>query len=114
MRDPLGYAKKVENYVERYATPQNADEAAGGDDEDDEEEELVPRSKRPEKATSTAGATGNGSATNGNGTSTNGQAVNGNSKADDDEEDDDDDEDDKMSDMGELSDGDEFMGEMDD
>jgi ubiquitin-conjugating enzyme E2 H len=33
---------------------------------------------------------------------------------DEEEEDEDEDEDDKMSDMGELSDGDEFMGEMDD
>lgn len=83
MRDPKAYAKKVETYVDKYASNEDADNA--GDDDGDE-----PMSRS------------NGAkARNGNG-HTNGDAE------------EEDDEDDKMSDMGELSDGDEFMGEMDD
>ena len=112
MRDPTGYAKKVESYVEKYATPEDADQA--GDDDSDEEEEPVPRSKKPEKGVATnpvvsgaaAGAVGASIAAEGTGVA-NGADTNGDGEDDDDEED-------NMSDMGELSDGDEFMGEMDD
>ena len=101
MRDPAGYNKKVEMYVERYATPEDADQAAEDDDEDDSDEEA-PRPKKVENGSSK---------TNGKATTTNGNGSK--AEADDDEEDEEDD--DKMSDMGELSDGDdEFMGEMDD
>lgn len=111
MRDPTGYAKKVESYVEKYATPEDAHQAG---EDSDEEEEPVPRSKKPEKGVAVnpviggpvAGAAvaiaaagtdvANGVDTNGNG------------------DDGDEDDEDNMSDMGELSDGDEFMGEMDD
>jgi ubiquitin-conjugating enzyme E2 H len=113
MRDPLGYAKKVESYVERYATPQDADSAAP-DDEDDEDEEPAPRAKKLEKGKAKSDAT---PTANGNGAAGSAAGLNGDAKAekvDDEAEDGDEDEDDKMSDMGELSDGDEFMGEMDD
>lgn len=130
MRDPKAYAKKIESYVERFATPQDAEGA--GDGEDDDEDDLVGsvsnRPKHMEKA-SAAAAASNGHA-NGNGKAnghvngaSNGSATNGHGKGaagsnghgqDEDDEDEDEDEDDKMSDMGELSDTDEFMGEMDD
>lgn len=87
MRDPKAYTKKVESYVEKYASNEDADNAGDGD-------EPMSRSNRER---------------NGNG------AGNGHSNGHDDgDEDEDDDMSDKMSDMGELSDGDEFMGEMDD
>jgi ubiquitin-conjugating enzyme E2 H len=112
MRDPTGYAKKVESYVEKYATPEDADQA--GDDDSDEEEEPVPRSKKPVKGVATnpvvngaaAGAAGASIAAEGTGAA---NKADKNGEGEDDEE-----EEDNMSDMGELSDGDEFMGEMDD
>ncbi|ORX33895.1 ubiquitin-conjugating enzyme/RWD-like protein [Kockovaella imperatae] len=136
MRDPKAYAKKVESYVERFAMPEDADQARGGDDEDEdeEEEELGPkraangetsRPKAPTRGiaapastnTHSNGSNGHASAaagtSNGHAKSTSG-GINGTSHHDDGEEEEDDDDDDKMSDMGELSDGDEFMGEMDD
>jgi ubiquitin-conjugating enzyme E2 H len=110
MRDPKAYAKKVETYVQRYATPADADDAG----EEDEDKMGGPGSYKPKRKLTNG--TGNGTAggatetpqtpsasRSGNGT-TNGKV----------EEEDEDDDDDKMSDMGELSDGDEFMGEMDD
>lgn len=96
MRDPSGYAKKVETYVEKYATPDDADQA--GDDEDEDDEPMSLKKKQAAKEASQAKSNG-ASGTNG---------------AKDAEEDEEDDDEDKMSDMGELSDGDEFMGEMDD
>jgi ubiquitin-conjugating enzyme E2 H len=39
MRDPKGYNKKVEEYVSRFASPEDADEA--GDDGDDTDDEAV-------------------------------------------------------------------------
>lgn len=105
MRDPAQYNKKVETYVARFATPEDAEQA--GEDEDDSDDDLdLNRKPKPQPATNghTNGAA-NGTASNGNGTS------NGNGHVDGAEDEDDDD---KMSDMGELSDGDEFMGEMDD
>lgn len=87
MRDPKAYAKKVESYVDKYASNEDADRAGENGDDD----EPMSRSSR---------ANGNGHTT-------------AKEKAGSDDEDDDDD-DDPMSDMGELSDGDEFMGEMDD
>jgi ubiquitin-conjugating enzyme E2 H len=122
MRDPAAYAKKVETYVERYATPADADDA--GDDEEDSDRMGGPGSYRPKRKLAGSGggtqksakmegdsassATGNG---NGNG---NGHAGTKGSEATKADEEDDEEDDDKMSDMGELSDGDEFMGEMDD
>jgi ubiquitin-conjugating enzyme E2 H len=98
MKDPKGYAKKVETYVERYAQPEDAEL-------DDEDDIPAPRPKAVAKAPATDVPNGS-----------NGQSsTNGNSNGDKNgAEEDDDDDDDKMSDMGELSDGDEFMGEMDD
>lgn len=87
MRDPKAYAKKVESYVDKYASNEDADRAGENGDDD----EPMSRSSR---------ANGNGH-------------TNAKEKTGSDDEDDDDD-DDPMSDMGELSDGDEFMGEMDD
>lgn len=87
MRDPKAYAKKVESYVDKYASNEDADRAGENGDDD----EPMSRSSR---------ANGNGAAKE--------------KKAGSDDDDDDDDDDDPMSDMGELSDGDEFMGEMDD
>ncbi|KAK1921582.1 ubiquitin-conjugating enzyme/RWD-like protein [Papiliotrema laurentii] len=110
MRDPLGYAKKVESYVEKYATPDDADQA-GEDDEDDDHDEPMSLKKKREaaKPASAAGAATTAAATNGsNGVNGAGAAANVAGEADEE------DEEDKMSDMGELSDGDEFMGEMDD
>ncbi len=96
MRDPKAYTKKVESYVEKYASAEDADNAGGNEDGD----EPMSRSNRDRERN------GNGSGAAGNGHS------NG---ADADGEDDDESMSDKMSDMGELSDGDdEFMGEMDD
>lgn len=91
MRDPKAYAKKVEAYVDKYASNEDADNA--GDNGDDE-----PMSK----------SAGNGK------TKTHASHPNGTGSGSADDDDDDDDSDDNMSDMGELSDGDEFMGEMDD
>ena len=109
MRDPTAYNKKVESYVARFATPEDAEQA--GDDEDDSDSDLdLNRKSKPQPATNgrSNGAT-NGTASNGNMNS------NGNGHVDGvEEEEDEDDKSDKMSDMGELSDGDEFMGEMDD
>ena len=130
MRDPKSYAKKVETYVERYATPEDADRARGGDDEDDDEDdddEVMGgggQSSRPKAPTRGVAPPLTAPPTNGhsssNGTTTNGHSTsNGTAKREtgsegEEENDDDDDEDDKMSDMGELSDGDGIMGEMDD
>lgn len=86
MRDPKAYAKKVESYVDKYASNEDADRAGEHGDDD----EPMSRSSR---------ANGNGH-------------TSAKEKAGSDDDDDDDD-DDPMSDMGELSDGDEFMGEMD-
>ena len=114
MRDPKAYAKKVETYVQRYATPADADDAG----EEDEDKMGGPGSYKPKRkmtngngnGTGTGGAAGAtetpqtpSASRSGNGT-TNGKV----------EEEDDDEVEDDMSDMGELSDGDEFMGEMDD
>jgi ubiquitin-conjugating enzyme E2 H len=95
MRDPKAYAKKVETYVQRYATPADADEAG---DEDEDKMGGVGSYKPKRKLAGEA------------------PSKNGKAKVDQKEEveEEDDDEEDKMSDMGELSDGDEFMGEMDD
>lgn len=148
MRDPAAYARKVETYVDRFATPEDADQAGDEDEDEDETDDAGP--SRPKKlelgrrqgsssaADAGAGAgsglgtsagngrvganglpSGNGSGhANGNGAAKNGgngHVKNGDGKdGDDEQEEDEDDEDDKMSDMGELSDGDEFMGEMDD
>ncbi|WVR04635.1 ubiquitin-conjugating enzyme E2 8 [Kwoniella sp. DSM 27419] len=107
MRDPKAYAKKVESYVERFATPEDADQAGEDDEEDDDGNDVL--SKPKPKANGHAHANGNGTGnSNGNGNG------NGNGHAPEDE-DDDDDEDDKMSDMGEFSDDDDdIMGKMDD
>lgn len=119
MRDPKAYAKKVESYVERFAAPGDADGPGDGDD-DDEDRMGGPGSYKPKKRLETNGhaaagagaANGSAAGVNGNGNANgNGASSNGNGAAEEDDED----EDDKMSDMGELSDGDdEFMGEMDD
>lgn len=122
MRDPKAYAKKVESYVERFATPEDADQAGDDDDEDGDaadgsDGEMALGGKGKSSAASrrdslgaamqaAAKANGNG---NGHGRST---AWNGHVKGGVKEEDEDDE--DGMSDMGELSDGDEIMGEMDD
>jgi ubiquitin-conjugating enzyme E2 H len=106
MRDPKAYAKKVETYVERYAAPEDADLAGDGDEDDEDENMDVPPSRRHGIS---------GSKVEGKAQQVNGHAVDSANEAEKrEEEDDDDDDDDKMSDMGELSDGDEFMGEMDD
>ncbi|WVQ98064.1 ubiquitin-conjugating enzyme E2 8 [Kwoniella sp. CBS 9459] len=122
MRDPKAYAKKVESYVERFATPEDADQA-GEDDSDDSEDELPVRSKPKVNGNGngTAATNGNGQ-TNGNGHAhTNGHTngghdPNGNGvDGEDGEEDDEEDEDDNMSDMGEFTDDeDDIMGKMDD
>ncbi|KAK8847409.1 ubiquitin-conjugating enzyme E2 8 [Kwoniella newhampshirensis] len=105
MRDPKAYAKKVESYVDRYATPEDADQAGEDDDEDDEDED----DPRPLKRQNGHGTSNGTTKVNGNGNG-NGAAT---EEADGDE--DDEDEDDKMSDMGEFSDDDEeIMGKMDD
>jgi ubiquitin-conjugating enzyme E2 H len=110
MRDPKAYAKKVETYVQRYATPADADDAG----EEDEDKMGGPGSYKPKRKL----ANGNGNGTAGGATETPQTSsatgtANGTTNGKVEEEDEDDD-DDKMSDMGELSDGDEFMGEMDD
>lgn len=116
MRDPKAYAKKVESYVERYAQAEDADQA--GDGEEDEDGEGVGNSPRVKRGVPTmarappVNGNGNGHANgNGNGTTTNG---NGNGNGHEHEDSGSEEEDGNMSDMGELSDGDEFMGEMDD
>ncbi|WVF69794.1 ubiquitin-conjugating enzyme E2 8 [Kwoniella sp. CBS 6097] len=129
MRDPKAYAKKVENYVERYATPEDADQA--GEDDSDEDDDEPPVRSKPKingngngngAATVNGNSNGNG-ASNGNGNghgATNGHAnghePNRNSRdGHDGEEDEDEDEDDNMSDMGEFTDDeDDIMGKMDD
>lgn len=98
MRDPKAYAKKVETYVQRYATPADAD-----GDEDEDKMGGVGSYKPKRKLTSEVERET---------PSKNGKIEQ--KKDEEAEEDDDEDEEDKMSDMGELSDGDEFMGEMDD
>ncbi|WWC67962.1 ubiquitin-conjugating enzyme E2 8 [Kwoniella pini CBS 10737] len=114
MRDPKAYAKKVESYVDRYATPEDADQA-GEDDEDDSDEEVT-NSPLRKKVVGNGHTNGNGNG-NGNGVT---KASNGNSNGngkingDADGQQEEDDEDDTMSDMGELSDEDGIMGEMDD
>jgi ubiquitin-conjugating enzyme E2 H len=119
MRDPKAYAKKVESYVEKYATPSDADEAG----EDDEDKMGGVGSYRPKRKLATNG-NGNGASAGAGAAATTTAAAgtantgngneSGNAKAEKDEEEDEDEDDDAMSDMGELSDGDEFMGEMDD
>ena len=116
MRDAKAYAKKVESYVGRFATPEDADQAGEGEDDDEDEDEAEDqpmggtsgRPKTVEKATATN--------TNGhsNGHSTGNGEANGNGKADGADVEAEEEDADKMSDMGALSDGDEFMGEMDD
>ena len=109
MRDPKGYAKKVETYVQRYATPADADDA--GDEDEDKMGGVGSYKPKRKLAGGAAAAVAATTPNTGNGN------ANGGAKKDvADEEEDDEDEDgsDKMSDMGELSDGDEFMGEMDD
>ncbi|KAK4684104.1 ubiquitin-conjugating enzyme E2 H, partial [Tremellales sp. Uapishka_1] len=98
MRDPTAYNKKVESYVERYATPEDADQAGDDDDDDDEDQPMGG------PGTSARRASGR---LNGNGEKATGTA-------EDEEEDEVDDEDDRMSDMGAMSDEDGVMGEMDD
>ena len=85
MRDPKSYNKKVEEYVSRFASPEDADQA--GDDDDDTDDEAVVSNGR-------AKAKANGGPGN---------------KAGAVEEEDDEDE--VMSDMGEMSD-DEAAGDM--
>ncbi|TYJ52942.1 ubiquitin-conjugating enzyme E2 8 [Cryptococcus floricola] len=108
MRDPKGYARKVESYVERYASAQDADEA--GEEDSEDEDEGLPRPKA--KANGTDGTAGSGTGA-GAGAGANGHANgNGGGNAEDEEEEEDDD--DKMSDMGEFSeDEDDIMGKMD-
>ena len=117
MRDPKAYAKKVETYVERFATPEDADQARGGDDDDDDDEEDEElgngEASRPKAPTRGTAPPTNGHSTSNGHATTNGHA-NGTSKERKGEEEEEDSDGDKMSDMGELSDGDEFMGEMDD
>lgn len=116
MRDPKAYAKKVESYVDRFATPEDADQA--GDDDDEDEDQPMGNSVGRPKVVGMA-VNGNGSAngkgpTNGNGNGhTNGHS-NGKGDTNGADGEEEEDEEDKMSDMGELSDGDDFMGEMDD
>nr|XP_019047154.1 ubiquitin-conjugating enzyme E2 H [Kwoniella bestiolae CBS 10118]OCF26084.1 ubiquitin-conjugating enzyme E2 H [Kwoniella bestiolae CBS 10118] len=106
MRDPKAYAKKVESYVERYATPEVANQAGDDDEDDEDDEEVGNGTPLRKKVIGHANANGNGH-TNGDSKKTNGNGAT-------DEDDEDDDEDDKMSDMGELSDEDDIMGKMDD
>ncbi|WVQ69273.1 uncharacterized protein L199_007490 [Kwoniella botswanensis] len=106
MRDPKAYAKKVESYVERYATPEDANQAGDDDDEDDDDEMDTPLRKR-----TNGHLNGNGNGhTNGDSKKANGNGTNG----EDLDAEEDEDEDDTMSDMGELSDEDDIMGKMDD
>ncbi|WRT64764.1 ubiquitin-conjugating enzyme E2 8 [Kwoniella shivajii] len=116
MRDPKAYAKKVESYVDRYATPEDADQAGEDDDEDEDEEGTTLRRRKPSISTNGNGHTNGDKKVNGtNGANGNG---NGHDKEEDeddmDDDEDDDSEDDNMSDMGELSDEDDIMGKMDD
>ncbi|WVQ83343.1 ubiquitin-conjugating enzyme E2 8 [Cryptococcus sp. DSM 104549] len=116
MRDPKAYARKVESYVERFASREDADQA--GEENDSDDEAMMSPSKRSANGLGANGgrANGNGSA-NGAGAGANGNG-NGNGHAHGDDgtdEDEDEDEEDKMSDMGEFSDDeDEIMGKMDD
>jgi ubiquitin-conjugating enzyme E2 H len=130
MRDPKAYAKKVETYVEKYATPTDADQVGEGSDDEDEDDDQVMNGNTPSRRNGSGKggpqgkAIGNGNGltigtVNGNGSGNVNGNGNGNGhvqKKEDngEDEDEEEDEDDKMSDMGELSDGDEFMGEMDD
>lgn len=117
MRDPKAYAKKVESYVERYATPEDADQAGdedgdGHDDGSDEEMAMGGKGKSAAAARrDSLGAAAQAPKSNGlNGNGRTGANGHGNGVKEEDEDDDED----GMSDMGELSDGDEIMGEMDD
>lgn len=116
MRDPKAYAKKVETYVQRYATPADADDAG----EEDEDKMGGPGSYKPKRKMTNGTSAGNGNGTGGAAGATetpqtpnDSRSGNGTTNGKVEEEDEDEDDDD-MSDMGELSDGDEFMGEMDD
>lgn len=117
MRDPKAYAKKVESYVERFASAEDADQA-GGDDESDEENEPVPPKAKAKTNGVNGNANGNGNGhrnghANGNGNN-NTNGVNGVNGHGDEHEEEDEDEDDKMSDMGEFSEDEEdIMGAMD-
>lgn len=118
MRDPKAYAKKVESYVERFASAEDADQA-GGDDESDEEYEPVPPKVKAKTNGVNGNVNGNGNGqpnghANGNGND-NADGVNGvNGHGEEHEEDDEEDEDEKMSDMGEFSEDEEdIMGTMD-
>lgn len=129
MRDPKAYAKKVESYVERYAQADDADRAGDGEDDEDDVVGNSPKNRRGIPTPAAAGSSGAARPVNGSGNGVsngNGHAAangingngssngNANGKAHKGSDDEDDGEDDNMSDMGELSDGDEFMGEMDD
>jgi len=103
MRDQAAYDKKVRSYVERYAKPEDAEYAGQDDEDEDTPASPTIRSKGKQPAGKLSG----------NGTSANSAAANGHSKGPNGAEDEDD-EDENMSDMGELSDGDDFMGDMDD
>lgn len=85
MRDPKGYNKKVEEYVSRFASPEDADQAGDNDDETDDEA-VVSNGRAKAKANGANGVKA--------------------SAGDEDE-----DEDEVMSDMGEMSD-DEAAGDM--
>ncbi|OCF32602.1 ubiquitin-conjugating enzyme E2 8 [Kwoniella heveanensis CBS 569] len=117
MRDPKAYAKKVESYVDRYATPEDADQA--GEDDSDEDDDEPPERSKP-KVNGNGATNGNGEA-NGNGHAHNNGHTNGhdpkagNGANGHDEEEEDEEEDDNMSDMGEFTDDeDDIMGKMDD
>lgn len=116
MRDPKAYAKKVESYVDRFAT---AGEADGSDDEEDKmggvgSYRAKPRLSGAAAAAAAAGtATAAGGSTNGSG-ATKRKAEDEGHQSGDGEGEDGEEEEDAMSDMGELSDGEDFMGEMDD
>jgi ubiquitin-conjugating enzyme E2 H len=113
MRDPVAYNKKVESYVEQYASPEDADQAGEDEDDDDDDAPMGYGTSigRPKVVVPAPAATGTGS------TQAKAGNENGKSKESDDEdedEDEDDDNDDRMSDMGAMSDEEGIMGEMDD
>ncbi|KIR75359.1 ubiquitin-conjugating enzyme E2-24 kDa [Cryptococcus deuterogattii CA1014] len=114
MRDPKAYAKKVESYVERFASAEDADQA-GGDESDEEDEPVPPKAKaKTDAMNGNVNANGNGHANghaNGHG-SAHAHGVNGVHRHGHEHEEED--EDDKMSDMGEFSEDEEdIMGSMD-
>lgn len=114
MRDPKAYAKKVESYVERFASAEDADQA-GGDESDEEDEPVPPKAKvKTDGMNGNVNANGNGhfnGHANGHG-SANAHGVNGVHRHGHEHEEED--EDDKMSDMGEFSEDEEdIMGSMD-